>query len=106
MGTAQIHPYFDGFGPAATLQDPIPTEWLLTLDASQSTGPIYQYFWDLEGNDMFDDAEGMVVPASFLTPGNFVIKLKVTDGFGGENIYELPGSYEVVTGTYVSCQAC
>ncbi len=106
MGTARIYPYFDGFGPTGTALDPVPTEWLLTLDASQSTGPIYQYCWELSGDDLFDDAEGMIAVTSFPNPGNFVIKLKVTDGFGGENIYELPGSYEVVTGTYVSSQAC
>ncbi len=100
-GEAEIEPYFDGFGPEGTIDDPIPTEWWLTLDASGSTGPIDQYLWELNGNDLYDDAEGMVVSAGFPDVGTHVIKLKVTDGFGGESTYDLPGSYEVVPGTYV-----
>jgi len=101
MASAGIEPYFDGFGPLGTTDDPIPTEWWLTLDASASTGTIDQYLWEMNGDDLFDDAEGMVISAGFPDPGTHVIKLKVTDGFGGEDIYELPGSYEVVEGTYV-----
>lgn len=101
LGEASIEPYFDGFGPEGTSDDPIPTEWWLTLDASGSTGPIDQYLWEMSGDDLFDDAEGMIVSAGFPDTGTHGIKLKVTDGFGGEEIYELPGSYEVVEGTYV-----
>jgi hypothetical protein len=101
MGTATIEPYFDGFGPEGSTQDPIPTEWWLTLDASASTGTIFQYLWEMNGDDLFDDAEGMIVSAGFPDIGTHVIKLKVTDGVGGEDVYELPGSYEVVKGTYV-----
>jgi len=101
MATATIEPYFDGFGPAGTVDDPIPTEWWLTLDASASTGTIDEYLWELSGDDLFDDASGMIVSAGFPTPGTHVVKLKLTDGMGGEAIYVLPGSYEVVQGTYV-----
>jgi len=83
------------------VDDPIPTEWWLTLDASASTGTITEYLWELSGDDLFDDASGMIVSAGFPTPGTHVVKLKLTDGMGGEAIYDLPGSYEVVQGTYV-----
>jgi hypothetical protein len=55
----------------------------------------------MNGDDLFDDASGMVVSAGFPDTGTHVIKLKVTNGVGGEDIFELPGSYEVVQGTYV-----
>jgi len=99
--TATIEPYFDGFGPAGTVDDPIPTEWWLTLDASASAGSISEYLWEMNGDDLYDDASGMIVSAGFPDPGTHVIKLKIIDGFGGEAIFELPGSYEVVEGTYV-----
>ncbi len=99
--TATIEPYFDGFGPLGTLEDPIPTQWWLTLDASASTGTISEYLWEMNGDDLFDDASGEIVSAGFPDVGTHVIKLKITDGMGGEEILELPDSYEVVLGTYV-----
>lgn len=101
IATAEIEPYFDGFGPEGTTDDPVPTEWYLTLDATASTGAITQYLWEMNGDDLFDDASGMVVSAGFPDTGTHVIKLKVVAGPGVEDIFELPGSYEVVTGTYV-----
>jgi hypothetical protein len=106
VGTAEIMPYFDGFGPAGTPEDPIPTEWYLALDASDSTGPINQYRWEMDGDDQYDDAFGKYASAGFPLPGTHVIKLKVLDAQDGYAIYELPGSYTVVKGTYVSCQSC
>ena len=100
LATAEIEPFFDGFGPAATIADPIPTEWYLTLDASASTGAIVEYLWEMNGDDLFDDASGMIVSAGFPDTGTHVIKLKITNGASGEDIYELPGSYVVVQGTY------
>jgi hypothetical protein len=98
---ATIEPYFDGFGPVGTAEDPIPTQWYLTLDASESIGSIGQYLWELNGDGMFDDAEGKIVSAGFPDPGTHVIELKVVSGVGAEDTYTLPGSYEVVKGTYV-----
>ena len=107
MGTATIEPYFDGFGPEATADDPIPTEWYLTLDASLSTGPIAQYRWEMDGDDLYDDAAGVITHAGFPLSGTHVIKLKVISATSGKYaIYELPGSYVVVPGTYISCQQC
>ncbi len=100
VATATIEPYFDGFGPEGTSDDPVPTEWYLTLDASESTGNITEYLWEMNGDDLFDEASGMVVSAGFPDTGTHVIKLKVSDG-SGENILQLSGSYEVVQGTYV-----
>ena len=100
IGDATNEPYFDGFGPAATSDDPIPTEWYLTLDASDSTGNIVEYLWEMNGDDLYDDASGMIVSAGFPDVGTHVIKLKVSDG-SGEHTTLLPDSYEVVAGTYV-----
>jgi hypothetical protein len=101
MAVAMIEPYFDGFGPLGTVDDPVPTEWYLTLNASSSTGPIVEYWWEMNGDDLFDDASGAIVSAGFPDVGTHVIKLKITDGHGGEAVYQLPGTYEVVLGTYV-----
>jgi hypothetical protein len=106
MGTAEIMPYFDGFRPTGTPDDPIPTEWYIKLDASQSTGPIAEYLWEIDGDDLFDDAKGKTADVYYDFPGSYVIKLKITNGAGGEDVYELPGSFEIVEGTYVSCQQC
>ena len=65
MAEAEIEPYFDGFGPDGTAADPIPTEWYLTLDASASTGPVDEVFWEMNGDDLFDEAEGLTVSAGF-----------------------------------------
>jgi len=101
IATAEVEPYFDGFGPEGTIADPIPTEWFLTLDATASTGAITQYLWEMNGDDLYDDASGMVISAGFPDTGTHVIKLKVINGAADEDILELPGSYEVVAGTYV-----
>ncbi len=101
FATVEIEPFFDGFGPTGASGDPIPTEWYLTLDASASTGAIVDYLWEMNGDDLFDDASGMIVSAGFPDPGTHVIKLKITNGASGEDVYELPDSYEVVQGTYV-----
>ena len=99
-GTVDIEPYFDGFGPIGTISEPVPTEWPIHLDASSSSGPAVEFFWELNGDDLYDDAEGMIVTASFPDPGTHTIKLKVTNGSTGVDYFDLPGSYEVVDGTY------
>jgi len=101
LGQAAIEPYFDGFGPAGTIDDPIPTEWWLTLDASESTGNISDWLWELNGDGLYDDASGEIVSAGFPDTGTHSISLKIIDGLGGEAIFDLPGTYEVVLGTYV-----
>jgi len=101
FATYEVKPYFDGIGPDGSSDYPMATEWFLALDASGSTGPIDQYLWEMNGDDLFDEAEGMVVQAAFPDPGTHAIKLKVTDGLGGEDIYQLPDTFEVVKGTYV-----
>ena len=104
--TMEIDPYFDGFRPSGAMDDPIPTEWRFILDASGSTGYITQYLWELDGDDDFDDYFGEIVNATFLYPGVFTIKLKVTNGGNVSDIFEFPTPYHVVKGTYVSPEAC
>jgi hypothetical protein len=69
----------------------------LTLDGSGSTDPnvpcgdVLTYEWEIDGDNLFDDATGVapVLSAAFLNSlgaGTYTIYLKVTDNFGAFNI--------------------
>ena len=95
IGTVTIDPYFDGFGPRGTASEPIPLDWYLTLDASASTGPITDFLWEMNGDDLFDDASGMIVSTGFPDTGTHIIKLKVKSNLG-DDVLVFPDSYAVV----------
>ena len=73
--------------PTADIGGPyqgVPNEEI-TLDASSSTDPdgtITSYEWDLNNDGQYDDATGVTTTYTWNTPGEYTIKLKVTDNDG------------------------
>ena len=58
---------------------------LVTLDGSGSIDPdgsITLYEWDLDDDSQYDDATGITAQITFNEPGQFGVRLKVTDDSG------------------------
>ena len=53
--------------------------------ASGGTSP-YDYYWDLDEDGQFDDAEGNIITNSWNEEGTYTIWLKVVDDFGNIDI--------------------
>ncbi|MBU1992251.1 PKD domain-containing protein [Patescibacteria group bacterium] len=58
-------------------------------DSEDADGEIVRYDWDFDGDDSFNDAEGVKVEYEFEEVGTFTAKLRVTDNNGDYNIEEL-----------------
>lgn len=77
--------------------DPMPTvgfstsevclgdETELTASSTVSSGQVTSYSWELNGNNLFDDATGMTVTNQFISDGNYQIGLRVTSDQGCAN---------------------
>jgi PGF-CTERM protein len=60
----------------------------ITLNASDSVDPdgtIVEYKWDLDGDGVYDDADGSVVTTSFGSAGNATVGLMIVDDGGATN---------------------
>ena len=54
----------------------------LTSTSTDADGPIVAQSWDLDGDNLFDDAAGAMATAVFAQPGTFPVALQVVDGDG------------------------
>jgi PKD repeat protein len=66
--------------------NPAGTNTPVTFDASTSTDPNADpltYSWDLNGDQVYGDANGPIQTKSYPTAGNFRVGVRVTDGHGG-----------------------
>jgi PKD repeat protein len=62
----------------------------VNFDASGSYDPdgeIIAYEWDLDGDGLYDDAEGEELDYEFIQEGEFEVSLRVTDNNGDYNTY-------------------
>jgi PKD repeat protein len=66
--------------------NPAGTSTPVTFDAGTSTDPNSDpltYSWDLNGDQVYGDANGAVQTKSYPTPGNYRVGVRVSDGHGG-----------------------
>lgn len=57
----------------------------LTASSSVSSGQVTGYAWELNGNGLFDDANGISINNQFISDGNYQIGLRVTSDQGCAN---------------------
>jgi PKD repeat protein len=71
------------------LSTPAAIDAPVLLDASRSTDPnddALAYAWDLDGDNLFDDAVGATYTVSYETAGRYKVAVQVSDGHGGTAI--------------------
>jgi len=74
---------------AKAIPNPALTNQTITLDGSASfhqdaAKTIDSWEWDLDDDDVFDDASGLVAATSFAAIGNYPVSLRVTDNASPE----------------------
>lgn len=65
------------------------TKHYIFFDGSDSfdrDGSIHNYSWDLNGDSQFGDAYGAKPSTTYSSPGNYTVRLKVTDDLGATGI--------------------
>ena len=67
------------YAPAAPMVDEAVT---VTSTSTDADGPIVAQSWDLDGDNMFDDAGGATAGVVFAQPGTFPVALQVVDRDG------------------------
>ncbi len=68
-------------------EDPLPNDRiLLTSFSADPDGPLVSQAWDLDGDGVFDDAQGPAATVSFTVAGDYVVRLQVIDRDGAAHV--------------------
>jgi hypothetical protein len=71
------------YAPAA----PLPGDSvMLTSFSADPDGPLVSQAWDLDNDGVFDDSQGAAASVSFAAPGDYLVKLLVTDRDGAASL--------------------